>query len=283
LAQYIIRNPFAVEKMQVSPPNRANPAGSVLYRSGLNPKIQRNFEVFSPCDFIAAITQHIPDKSFQLVRYYGWYSNKMRGQRDKRAAQEAKAAVCATNLKQIHLLNTYYADYHDGWIVPQLYNPPGTMYAENFWPFRLGRMMVSRGNELSGELTGSRWQKPRRVFHCPTAEAYNTGPNSTQWCDPYTDWMWRGSDYGLNWLLSYFNEWPSQASYKWIRVTEVEKPAMVYAFADGQSNSSVSMGPGLWPDSIGVPRPRHDDLWNVVLLDGHVERLPDEYYLVDSA
>ena len=105
LAQYIIRNPFAVEKMQVSPPNRANPEGSVLYRSGLNPKIQRNpstplgtlslskgFEVFTPCDFIAAITQHIPDKSFQLVRYIDWYSNKMRAQRDKRAAEEAKAA-----------------------------------------------------------------------------------------------------------------------------------------------------------------------------------------------
>lgn len=29
------------------------------------------------------ITQHIPDKSFQLVRYYGWYSNKMRGERLK--------------------------------------------------------------------------------------------------------------------------------------------------------------------------------------------------------
>jgi hypothetical protein len=55
----------------------------------MNPKIQRNFEVFTPCDFIAAITQHIPDKSFQLVRYYGWYSNKMRGQRDKQAAAAA--------------------------------------------------------------------------------------------------------------------------------------------------------------------------------------------------
>jgi hypothetical protein len=30
----------------------------------------------------------IPDKSFQLVRYYGWYSNKMRGQRLKRADAE---------------------------------------------------------------------------------------------------------------------------------------------------------------------------------------------------
>jgi hypothetical protein len=78
--------------MQVGAPNRANPEGSVLYRSAMNPKIQRNFEVFTPCDFIAAITQHIPDKSFQLVRYYGWYSNKMRGQREKRAAEEAKGA-----------------------------------------------------------------------------------------------------------------------------------------------------------------------------------------------
>jgi hypothetical protein len=93
LAQYIIRNPFSVEKMQV------NQSGdTIIYRSGMNPKIQRNFEVFTPCDFIAAITQHIPDKSFQLVRYYGWYSNKMRGQRDKRTAEEAKAAGNAVSV-----------------------------------------------------------------------------------------------------------------------------------------------------------------------------------------
>jgi hypothetical protein len=93
LAQYIIRNPFSVEKM------RPNSSGdSIIYRSGMNPRIGRNFEVFSPCDFIAAITQHIPDKSFQLVRYYGWYSNKMRGQRDKHAAEEAKAAGQAVEI-----------------------------------------------------------------------------------------------------------------------------------------------------------------------------------------
>jgi hypothetical protein len=86
LAQYIIRNPFSVEKMQVK-----ERGGAIIYRSGQNPKIQRNFEVFTPCDFIAAITQHIPDKSFQLVRYYGWYSNKMRGQREKQALETAKA------------------------------------------------------------------------------------------------------------------------------------------------------------------------------------------------
>ena len=38
LAQYIVRNPFSVAKMQV---NRSG--DSILYRSGMNPKIKRNF------------------------------------------------------------------------------------------------------------------------------------------------------------------------------------------------------------------------------------------------
>jgi len=78
LAQYHIRSPFSVDKLQ---PNSSG--DSIIDRSAMNPKTQRHFEVFSPCDFIARITQHIPDKSFQLVRYYGWYSIKMRGQRFK--------------------------------------------------------------------------------------------------------------------------------------------------------------------------------------------------------
>ena len=38
-----------------------------------------NFQTFSALDFIAAITQHIPERLSQMVRYYGWYSNRMRG------------------------------------------------------------------------------------------------------------------------------------------------------------------------------------------------------------
>ena len=86
LAQYIIRSPFSLEKMRLTDP------GDIVNRSGLNPKIKRNFDVFSPTDFLAPVTQHIPDKNFQLVRYYGWYSNKMRGQREKRTAQQEEIA-----------------------------------------------------------------------------------------------------------------------------------------------------------------------------------------------
>ena len=58
--------------------------------------------MFSACDFIAAIAQHIPDKRFQMVRYYGWYSNKMRDQRRKRAeeAQEEAAWKSAAAAQQ---------------------------------------------------------------------------------------------------------------------------------------------------------------------------------------
>ena len=53
LAQYIVRNPFSIAKMQV---NRSG--DSILYRSGMNAKIKRNFQVFSACDFIAPNIHH---------------------------------------------------------------------------------------------------------------------------------------------------------------------------------------------------------------------------------
>ncbi|MDH3328125.1 MAG: transposase [Desulfobulbaceae bacterium] len=54
--------------------------GQVISRSKLsNNKNKRSFEVFPVLDFIAAITRHIPAPPFQLVRYYGCYSNRMRG------------------------------------------------------------------------------------------------------------------------------------------------------------------------------------------------------------
>ncbi|MSR42322.1 MAG: hypothetical protein EXS10_10565 [Phycisphaerales bacterium] len=67
--------------------------------------IKRNFQVFTACDFIAAITQHIPDKRFQMVRYYGWYSNKMRGQRRKRAEEAARELAATAALGRGALAN----------------------------------------------------------------------------------------------------------------------------------------------------------------------------------
>jgi hypothetical protein len=88
IAQYIIRSPFSLAKMQYYPDTK-----QVIYRSKMNHKTHRNFEVYSATDFIAAITQHIPDKGFQMVRYYGWYSNKARGLRKKHPELAEKIAI----------------------------------------------------------------------------------------------------------------------------------------------------------------------------------------------
>ena len=53
----MLRNPFSMEKRTFE-----SPLDMVIYRSRLNAKINRNFEVFTAAGFLAAITQHIPDK-----------------------------------------------------------------------------------------------------------------------------------------------------------------------------------------------------------------------------
>ena len=67
LAQYILRNPFSVEKMTLE-----FLTDMVIYRSRLNAKIKRNFHVFTATDFLAAITQHIPDKGARKVFIIHW-------------------------------------------------------------------------------------------------------------------------------------------------------------------------------------------------------------------
>jgi hypothetical protein len=88
LAQYLARSPFSLARLI-----RITPAGQVLYKAekdhcqrypepasdDLFGGVARNFQVFEPLDFLAELTQHIPNKGEHLVRYYGCYSNKTRG------------------------------------------------------------------------------------------------------------------------------------------------------------------------------------------------------------
>lgn len=56
--------------------------------------MSRNFQVFEPLEFLAEVTQHIPNKGQHLIRYFGWYSNKKRGVRKKKkAAAEGKQDI----------------------------------------------------------------------------------------------------------------------------------------------------------------------------------------------
>jgi len=56
LCQYVLGNPFSVEKITLESPNDI-----IIYRSKLYPKINRNFEVLDPVDFLAVLSQHLSD------------------------------------------------------------------------------------------------------------------------------------------------------------------------------------------------------------------------------
>jgi hypothetical protein len=80
LAEYLLRAPFSLEKITYHAET-----GSILYRSDRHWRTKRNFEVFSASQFIAALLDQIPPKGVPQVRYYGWYSNRSRGLRQRTA------------------------------------------------------------------------------------------------------------------------------------------------------------------------------------------------------
>jgi hypothetical protein len=53
----------------------------VIYKTKTVAGPNRNFEIFDPLDFLAAVTSHIPNRGEHLVRYYGYYSSVQRGRR----------------------------------------------------------------------------------------------------------------------------------------------------------------------------------------------------------
>ncbi len=62
-----MRNVFNIKKVRY-----VEKTQKVIYQGKMKKgKDRKNFEVFSALDFIASITQHIPDRFSQLVRYYG--------------------------------------------------------------------------------------------------------------------------------------------------------------------------------------------------------------------
>ena len=84
LAEYLLRAPFALEKIT----DNAE-AGSVLDRSESHGRTQRNCEVFSAPQFIAARRDQMPPKGGPQVRHGGWYSHKSRGARQRTAGAAA--------------------------------------------------------------------------------------------------------------------------------------------------------------------------------------------------
>lgn len=86
VSEYVLRSPFSQEKLQYHAKT-----GTIIYRSKMHPVLKRNFEVFSACDRLAALTAHIPNAGEHLVRYYGRYNNVSRGKRRKAQGENSSS------------------------------------------------------------------------------------------------------------------------------------------------------------------------------------------------
>lgn len=66
----------------------------VIYQS----KDGRTSKTFGAMDWLAQLTTHIPGKNEQMVRYYGYYSNKSRGLRRQAGREDDVPALIDSDL-----------------------------------------------------------------------------------------------------------------------------------------------------------------------------------------
>ncbi len=67
----------------------ADGVAKILYKS----KDGKATKTFNALDWLAQLTTHIPNRGEQMVRYYGFYSNKSRGLRKKAGTDDAVPAL----------------------------------------------------------------------------------------------------------------------------------------------------------------------------------------------
>ena len=92
LAQYMLRAPFSLEKMSYDDRRKSlwdAQSGMVIYRSRLHKRLKRNFQFMPGAQWLELLCRHIPDRFEHLVRYFGWYSNRVRPKRALAAIHSA--------------------------------------------------------------------------------------------------------------------------------------------------------------------------------------------------
>jgi hypothetical protein len=57
-------------------------------------------KTFDALDWLAQLTTHIPNRSEQMVRYYGFYSNKSRGLRKKAGTDDQVPALIDSDISR---------------------------------------------------------------------------------------------------------------------------------------------------------------------------------------
>ena len=97
LARYIIRASFSQERMiYVAAKDSSDGVAKVIYQS----KDVKTSKTFDALDWLAQLVTHVPNKGEQMVRYYGFYSNKSRGLRKKAGTDDQVPALIDSDISR---------------------------------------------------------------------------------------------------------------------------------------------------------------------------------------
>ena len=88
LVEYIARPPIPLKKIRYEPFK-----GRVLFHTTYSEYSKQNVHLFDALDFLAELTQHIPPRGLQLIRRYGLYASRTKGQWVAQRAPEAWKAA----------------------------------------------------------------------------------------------------------------------------------------------------------------------------------------------
>ncbi len=93
----IIRASFSQERMTyIAADESADGTAKVIYES----KDAKTSKTFDALDWLAQLVTHIPNKGEQMVRYYGFYSNKSRGLRKKAGTDDDVPALIDSDISR---------------------------------------------------------------------------------------------------------------------------------------------------------------------------------------
>jgi hypothetical protein len=112
MASYVVRNPVSLKRLVYIDGQQA-----VIYRAlRPNPSLGANFVALDPLEWLARITDHIPDPGRHRTLFYAHYANRARGARAKEkkllegpGAEESSRRRCSPSWARL-ISKVYFAD-----------------------------------------------------------------------------------------------------------------------------------------------------------------------------
>jgi len=179
----------------------------------------------------------------------------------QKAREQARRAVCGSNLKQIGSALMSYANDYDGWLPACYRQYSGGVELREYWVYPLHPYV--NGMEWGGKVATT-----SPVFRCPS------GPED-KW--PYKSSginVITGVNYAYNYHIGWFEPNPSIPTSSWLRARKLDKcnsPSKTSIVADSGNSERIHYNFGDKSDFIFPTGGFHVGFTNLLFVDGHVE------------